>query len=236
LGRALVKERPGLRPSCAIILIGDNMEKEREEIKKMENGDDSMKITKREKALNYKGIYSPLLVIISVVGFFWVISFSNRIGKYQNDFIYAGIIGFCLLLLLLSFSITYNLQINKNEANSWYKISFINVKRRNIRFDNIRFISIVRLSPSDVYFSGVSFRQYLNLYNKYCIFIIYLDNEYDRVIGFNNYVECKKVANILADKFSITIKDTTQDEFRDEDQYISSYIRYQEMVNEVKKE
>ena len=212
------------------------MEKTREELKKCEKVDGNLEIIKKEKSLSYKGVFTPLLIIIGLVAFFWVTSLNDRIVNYKQDCIYAGIIIIVFILIIVLFSIIYTLKINKNEAQCWYRIAVLKIKKRTIKLSNIRFISIVRLSPSDNYLSGISFRQYFNIYNKYCIYFIYSNNEYERVIGFNNYFECKKVAQMISDCLVTKLKDTTQDEYKDEDQYISSYIRYQEMVDQVKNE
>ena len=58
------------------------------------------------------------------------------------------------------------------------------------------------------------------------IYIIRKDNSYDWIIGFNNYVESKRTINMLYSILKCKILDATENEYRDEDEYISSYIRF----------
>ena len=110
--------------------------------------------------------------------------------------------------------------------SEYYIFGKIIVSKRKIKLNDIESVCLIRLNISSLYLDGPSIRKTLNIHNKYVIYIIRKDNSYDWIIGFNNYVESKRTINMLYSILKCKILDATENEYRDEDEYISSYIRF----------
>jgi hypothetical protein len=229
--------RPGLRPSGAIKEC--KMEKARTEITSYEEDNNSIKIIKRERNIDWKNMAITVLIVIIVVFVFWYLpkTYSDK-PRFEN-MIWISVVGalfIAISYIISSIKTCTIIDFENQEIKNCYLLIGLKIINRKLSMKNIDQISLVRFNINATYFEGPTMRRFFNISQKYALYVLYSDENYDRLIGFNNYQESRQIANKIGEKINIKIKDSSQEEFKDEDQFISSYFHYKKMVAEIKNE
>jgi hypothetical protein len=213
------------------------MEKARKEIVSITKTDGIIKIIKLEKGNSYYNARNWFFITV-------VIAFSGLVAFEMKEVYKTVIITICsiliaigfIVLLLVKVKIEMTIDVKNKKVYLSYWILFIRFSKKELALIDLDSIAIVRFNISSILMEGLSFRRLLNLYHKYAIYVLYENDSYERLIDFNNYSETREIANILKSGLDFTLRDTTEEEFKDEDQFISSHIRYKEMIKEVRSE
>lgn len=213
------------------------MEKARKEIVSITKTDGIIKIIKLEKGNSYYNARNWFFITV-------VIALSGLVAFEMKEVYKTVIITICsiliaigfIVLLLVKVKIEMTIDVKNKKVYLSYWILFIRFSKKELALIDLDSIAIVRFNISSILMEGLSFRRLLNLYHKYAIYVLYENDSYERLIDFNNYSETREIANILKSGLDFTLRDTTEEEFKDEDQFISSHIRYKEMIKEVRSE
>jgi hypothetical protein len=219
--------------------VKDIMRKSHNEITRVTADEDKFIIEKRESDINKRNIIAILsaLIFFSIFCYFWV---KERITDRTTIIIIYSVAYLMVLAILgsiLNIRFLFVLEKSKGIIRSryvFYKILSLNNERINIQ--DADSISLVRFNISSVYLDQPSIRKTLSIFNKYGILLFNKDYSYERLIGFNNYLEANQAFKLIQNALKITGIDSTAEEFKDEDEYISQYIRHKETVKEIIKE
>lgn len=217
------------------------MDKQRKEIVKLIDTNEQYSVIKKETSLDIKGIidFEVILLIIALFIYF-IFHYGYTTLQVANTPIYSYYIIVALFIIPLAiFTLRYSICIDKTNQHRFMQTKYrllgkLTLIHNDISLDQCEMLSLVRLNKLATYLEGRSIRRRFNIYNKYVIYIIRDDASYDRIVGFNNYWEAKRILDVLSSILRCKVSDTTEDEYKDEDDYISSYIRYKNLVKNVK--
>ncbi len=215
------------------------MDTQRQEIINLVKNSNNISVIKKETGLDVKNILAFDMIVVGIGILFYYIAKDIDANIVQFSVYFYIICGMLIVLSLPMFSLHYSVALNSNDSEcaidkSYMVFGFIRIWKKHNTIRRIEAISLVRLSKIATYLEAGSIQKTLGIKNKYVLFMIGQDYSYDRIIGFNNYVEAGKIVEQINEVIKSRKIDATENEYRDEDDYISSYIRYQNMLKEIK--
>jgi len=217
------------------------MEKSKNEITQTTKDSNYLIIEKKETGVNHNNIFAVDVILISLALFFRSYVLENH-EEYKYISTYALIfIGLIVGITIPSFRIIYGIKY-KNNADTvglikYYKsFGLITLWKERISVSNAESLNLVRLNPLTAWNYKKNINRLLEIKSKYDIYLMYKDNSYSRLIGFNNYIEAKKILELLNANIGVISRDNSNEEYLDEDDYIRDYIRYRNLIKEIKEE
>jgi hypothetical protein len=202
-------------------------------------GEQEFYIKKKSISIGINKINGIILITFAAICFMLFFNEKKDISPLVNEIMKIGIVSLLSLTLLLMINtIRCFLVINKESMvmETFQTIAFFKIMKNLISTNEVKYLALVKFSDKSLYLRGNFIQKILGTYNKFCIYLFRKDNSYERLIGFNNYYEARNVSDIISKFIAIKVNDTTEDEFLDEDHYISSYFRLNAMIEEIKKE
>jgi hypothetical protein len=202
-------------------------------------GEQELYIKKKSISIGLNKINGIILITFVAICFMLLFNEQKEISPLINEIIKIGIVSLIFVtILFIMNTIRYSLIVNKTNMviETFQTIAFLKIIKNLISINEIKYIALVKFSEKSLYLRGNFIQKTLGTHTKFCIYLFRKDNSYERLIGFNNYYEARNVSDIIGKFISIKINDTTEDEFFDEDHYVSSYFRLNTMIEEIKKE
>jgi len=217
------------------------MEKSKNEITKTTKDSNYLIIEKKETGVNHNNIFAVDVILISLALFFRSYVLENH-EEYKYISTYALIfIGLIVGITIPSFRIIYGIKYKNNTDTvgliKYYKaFGLITLWKERISVSNAESLNLVRLNPLTAWNYKKNINRLLEIKSKYDIYLMYKDNSYSRLIGFNNYIEAKKILELLNANIGVIARDNSNEEYLDEDDFIRDYIRYRNLIKEIKEE